>query len=101
MIPPHATAKGTVLRGSRISSPMIEANSRPTKAKQTTPKADSKLRSKGMRMSCSVRFTPKRRVMVMPRPIRISEATAVPMPPMLLTHLPDAQADNVQGGEQH
>src|ERR1039458_301852 len=38
--PPHATAKGTVLRGSRISSPMIDANSSPTSAKHTTPNAN-------------------------------------------------------------
>jgi len=37
--PPQSTAKGRVFAGSRISSPITEASSRPTNPKQMTPKA--------------------------------------------------------------
>src|SRR6516225_12419485 len=48
IMPPHATEKGTVCSGSRISSPIMEASSSPTSPKQITPKDESDPRSNGM-----------------------------------------------------
>src|ERR1039458_8615193 len=144
--PPHATAKGTVLRGSRISSPMIDANSSPTSAKHTTPNANvqnsrdcaapcdrerdsltgladfvthdrRQLQSnqrKANNAECRKQIQVKRDAHIAPGQVHTeamghgdaeadqdhrsdggSDAANVVDP------LPDAKADNVQGGEQH
>src|SRR5207253_9096268 len=41
----HRTARGRVRRGSRISSPMTEANSSPTSPKHTTPNDETSRQS--------------------------------------------------------
>src|SRR5208282_5740422 len=88
-IPPHATAPGKVFCGSRISSPITEASSSPTKPKQITPNEfRTNLGSAGMRKSAAVTVVPNRDQTVNPKPIRTAAATNVPMAPRLLSHFP-------------
>src|SRR5258708_19005197 len=57
--PPHRTASGRVRCGSLISSPMTDASSRPTSAKQITPKEFRTARgSWGIRKSAAVIVSP-------------------------------------------
>src|SRR5258708_6622585 len=57
--PPHRTAPGRVRCGSLISSPMTDASSSPTSAKQITPKEFRTARgSWGMRKSAAVIVSP-------------------------------------------
>ena len=89
IIPPQATAPGKMRCGSRISSPMTDASSNPTKPKQITPKEFStNLGLSGMRKSAELTVVPKRSQTTRPRPIRVTAAIPVPMPPRLLIHFP-------------
>src|SRR6201998_2338531 len=87
--PPHATAPGNVFRGSLISSPITEASSSPTSPKQITPNEFSTNRGfSGILKSAQVTFVPKRDHTISPSAIRTPGTKNVPIPPMLLTHLP-------------
>ncbi len=87
--PPHATAPGKVFFGSRISSPMTDASSRPTNPKQITPKEFKTKRGfSGILKSAQVTLVPNRVQTISPSPISSAAAIKVPMPPMLLIHLP-------------
>src|SRR5438270_12689429 len=68
---------------------MMDASSKPTNPKQITPKEfNTKRGFSGILKSAQVTFVPKRNHTIKPSPISSPAAMNVPIPPMLLTHLP-------------
>src|SRR5579864_4282315 len=87
--PPHATAPGSVRRGSLISSPITDASSRPTSPKQITPNEfNTNFGFAGILKSAAVIVVPNRDQITRPSPISTAAATNVPIAPRLLIHLP-------------
>ena len=88
-IPPQATAPGSVFCGSLISSPITDANSKPTSPKQITPNEFNTNRGfGGIRKSAAVTVVPNLAKTITPNPIKTAAAMAVPIPPKLLIHFP-------------
>src|SRR5580692_10352198 len=83
------SAPGSVFCGSLISSPITDANSKPTNPKQITPNEFKTNRGfDGIRKSAAVTVVPNLAKTITPNPIKTAAAMPVPIPPRLLIHLP-------------